>query len=285
MHITVIGAANIDIKAKSKAKIIPGGSNPAEVRITAGGVARNIASMLAIKGAQVDLITAAGDDPLGALLQESCRGLGINTDAWIIKNNMSTGVRLATLENDGGLYAGFNATTVPESIKTAELTKHKEIIRKADLLILDLNLTEKILGVALDLRGERVKMVDAVSVEKVPRIAGLLDKIDLIKLNRLEAERLTGINLDTKERVKQACYNLVGRGVTRVFITLGIAGACAADRNHAIFVPALPVAVQNAAGAGDAFSVGIALNIDKDLRSQAEHGVALAAEHLKKLVR
>jgi len=284
MHITVIGAANIDIITKSKAKIIPGDSNPAEVRLRAGGVARNIASMLALKGAQVDLITAVGNDPLGTLLQDSCREIGVNTDAWIVKNNMSTGVYIAALENNGEMYAAFNAMTVPESIRTGEISKHKEIIKKADLLILDLNLTEKILGTALDLRNGKVTMVDVVSVAKVQRIAGLLDRIDIIKLNRIEAESLTGITLDTKERVKQACFSLVNRGVKRVFITLGMAGACAADKKHAIFVPALPVAVKDVTGAGDAFSAGVALNLSHDLKAQAEHGVEFAAEHLKRLI-
>jgi len=278
MRITVIGAANIDILTKSKAKIIPGDSNPAEVRLTAGGVARNIAAMLAHHGEDVSLIAAVGTDPFGALLRESCSDIGINTDAWIIKSNTSTGVYLAALENDGELYAGFNAISAPESIRTAEITKHKKLICEADLLILDLNLSEKILAVVLELRENGPVMVDAVSVSKVQRIEKQLDKIDILKMNRMEAERLTGITLDTKERVKQAGYNLVNRGVRRVFITLGMAGVCAVENKSAFFIPALPIAVKDVTGAGDAFSAGIALKLEKDIRTQAEAGVALAAE-------
>jgi len=282
MRITVIGAANIDIITKSKSKIIPGDSNPADVRLTAGGVARNIAAMLAHHGEDVSLITAVGNDPFGSLLRESCSAIGINTDNWIVKNNTSTGVYLAALENDGELYAGFNAITAPESIKTAEITKHKRIINEADLLILDLNLSEKILAVILEMREEGPVMVDAVSVSKVNRIEKLLDKIDILKMNRMEAERLTGITLDTKERVKQAGFNLVNRGVKRVFITLGMAGVCAVENKSAFFIPALPIAVKDVTGAGDAFFAGVVLRLEKDLRTQAEYGVALAAEHLKR---
>jgi len=284
MRITVIGAANIDIITKSKSKIIPGDSNPAEVSLTAGGVARNIAAMLARHGEDVSLIAAVGTDPFGNLLQESCSDIGINTDAWIIKNNISTGVYLATLENTGELYAGFNAVTAAESIKTAEITKHKKIIREANLLILDLNLSEKILATVLELREDGPIMVDAVSVSKVKRIEKLLDRVDILKMNRLEAEHLTGITLDTKERVKQAGYNLVNRGVKRVFITLGMAGVCAVEDKTAIFIPALPIAVKDVTGAGDAFTAGVALRLEKDLRTQAEYGVTLAAEHLKRKV-
>jgi pseudouridine kinase len=169
---------------------------------------------------------------------------------------------------------------VPESIKANDLARHRDIIRDADLFIMDTNLTEKILAAALELRMERPVMVDAVSVAKVPRIENLLQKISILKLNRLEAECLTGITLDTKERVKQACFNIVNRGVLRVFITLGMAGVCAADKSGAIFVPALPVAVKDVTGAGDAFSAGVALRLGDELRAQAEHGVELAAQYL-----
>ena len=285
MRVTVIGAASIDIIAKSKSKILPGDSNPADIKLKAGGTARNIAAMLAMRKIEVDLITAVGDDPFGNLLRESCSGIGINTDAWIVKRNTSTGVYLSTLENNGEFYAGFNAMSAPESIRTAELTKHKKIIKDADLLLLDLNLSEKILALSLELRDDGPVLVDAVSTEKVQRIKNLLDRADILKLNRHEAEALTGITLDTKERVKQASYNIVGRGVKRVFITLGVAGVCAADEGNAIFVPSIPIAVKGIKGikgAGNAFTAGLAVSLEKDIRTQAETGVKFAAEHLER---
>jgi pseudouridine kinase len=287
MKITVVGAANIDIIAKSKSKIVSGDSNPADVGLKAGGTARNIAAMLAMRKIEVSLITAIGNDPFGNLLRESCTAIGINTDALIIKNNTSTGVYLATLENNGELYAGFNSISAPESIRTAELTKHRKIIKDADLLVLDLNLSEKILGLSLDLRDDGPVLIDAVSINKVKRIKSLLDRVDILKLNRHEAEELTGMTLDTKDRVRQACYNIVGRGVKRVFITLGVAGVCAAVESKAIFVPALPIAVKgvkSVKGAGEAFTAGLAVSLEKDIRAQAESGIKFAAEHIERNV-
>jgi len=54
MRVTAIGAANIDIIVKSKSAIATGESNPADVSLKAGGVARNIAAMLALRGVEVD---------------------------------------------------------------------------------------------------------------------------------------------------------------------------------------------------------------------------------------
>jgi len=282
MQITVIGAACIDIIAKSKEKIASDVSNPADINLRAGGEARNIASMLARRGVEVSLITVAGDDALGALLRASCREIGINTDGWIIKNSVNTCVNLIAKDNDGTPSVQMNAMTAPESIRTGDITKHKNLIKNADLLIVDLNLTEKAVAAALELRGESPVLIDAVSVEKALRVSNLLERVDVIKLNREQAESLTGITLDTKERVKQACFNIVNRGARRVFVTLGMAGACAADKNSAIFVPAHPVAVKDVIGAGDAFATGLALSMSKDLRSQAEQAVNYAHEHLKR---
>jgi pseudouridine kinase len=282
MKVTIIGAANIDIITKSKTVIIPGDSNPADIKLKAGGVARNIAEILALRKVDVDFITAIGDDPFGTFLRKSCADIGISTDAWIVKNNISTGIYLASLDNTGELYVGFNATSAPESISVTELTKLGNRIKNADLLILDLNLSEKIIVSAIELRNERPIMVDAVSSAKVPRIKDVLGKIDILKLNRLEAEALTGITLDTKQRVKKAAYTLVDCGAKRVFITLGIAGVCAADADTAFFVPAVPMVVKDVTGAGDAFTAGIAMTFADDLQTQAEAGIKLAAEHLEK---
>jgi len=282
MQITVIGAASIDIIAKSKEKLDTDISNPADINLRAGGEARNIASMLVRKGAEVNLITAVGDDALGALLNESCKHIGINTDAWIIKKSANTCVSLIAQDNDGTPHIQMNATTAPELIRTSEITKHKNLIKNADLLILDLNLSEKILPVIFELREKKPVLVDTVSPEKAHRISNMLAHVDIIKLNREQAESLSGITLDTKERVKQACFNLVSKGAGRVFVTLGMAGACAADKNNAIFVPSHPVAVKDVIGAGDAFATGLAMGMTKDLRSQAEQGVTFAYEHLKR---
>ncbi|MCL2628922.1 MAG: PfkB family carbohydrate kinase [Oscillospiraceae bacterium] len=284
MQITVIGAASIDIIAKSKDKIVSDISNPADINLRAGGEARNIASMLSHRGVEVSLITAVGDDALGALLRDSCNDIGINTDAWIIKSGTNTCTGLIAYDNDGTPHTQMNAMTVPELIRTGEITRHKSLIKNADLLVLDLNLTEKILSAILDMRSGKPVLVDAVSNEKAKRIGNLLEAVDVIKLNREQAESLSGITLDTKERVKQACYSIAARGAGRVFVTLGMAGVCAADKNTAIFVPAHPVAARDVVGAGDAFTAGLAMSMTKDLRAQAEQAVTFAHEHLKRFV-
>jgi pseudouridine kinase len=282
MHFTVIGAANADIISKSAERIIHGDSNPASVRLSAGGVARNIAENLSRLGARVDFITAIGADGLGSFLRENCESCGISTKAWIVREGLGTGVYSAALDCDGELYAAFNAMAVLETITAQDLCAHGEAIRSSDLLIMDTNLTEETIGAALELRGIGPAMVDAVSVAKAPRILQLLPKISILKLNRAEAECLTGLALGDDGQLRLACADLISRGVRQVFITLGAAGVCAADKSGAVFIPAVPVRVENVTGAGDAFSAGVALMLSDGLARQAEYGAQLAAQHLRR---
>ena len=280
MRITAIGAANIDVTAKSKSEIVNGKYNLSDISLSAGGAALNIAAMLAVNSAKVDLIAAVGNDMLGKLLRDSCAGLGINIGTLISRNNTNTCIEVNALKNDGEHYISFGGEPSAELLRTGDITRHKEIIRETDLLIMDLNLPREILSAAIEHREGRPIMVDAVDVDKVSRVEGILSDISILKLNRVQAERLTGITLEAKERVKYACQSIVERGVERVFITLGMAGVCAADKKGAIVVPSIPVVTKDLSGVGAAFSAGIALNFKSELRQQAEQGAWLASKHL-----
>jgi len=281
MRFTVIGAANVDIITKSNKDIIHGDSNPASVMLAAGGVGFNIAATLSRLGADVDFITAVGPDPLSSFLRSKCEALGIATGSWIVKENMSTSVYSAALNNDGELYVAFNAMAVHESLRRSDLLQHEKTIAEADLLIIDANLTEDTLEAILDLRGGNPVMADAVSASKAPRLKNLLKRITILKMNRTEAECLTGLTLDTSRQLELACDDILSSGVMRVFITLGADGVFAADKGGAILAPAVSVAIRNVTGAGDAFAAGVALRIAHNLKAQAEYGVMIAAQHLK----
>jgi len=298
MRFTVIGAANIDIITKSTDRIIHADSNPASIRLNAGGVARNIAENLSRygveveveagvgvgsgsgSGVEVDFITAVGNDHFGGFLREKCDACGMNTGSWIVREGMNTGVYSAALDCDGELYVGFNAMSVLESINPGDIPPLSNLITNADLLIVDANLPEAALVAIAELRGGLPVMADAVSVSKAPRLGCIMKKISILKLNRAEAECLTGLILDDEAKLRHACSLLMQKGAGRVMITLGAEGLCAADSGGVLFLPAKAVMVKNVTGAGDALAAGVALRFHQDLKSQAEHGASLAARHL-----
>jgi pseudouridine kinase len=57
-----VGAASMDIKGRPREALVPGTSNPGDIRISVGGVGRNIAESLARLGVRTTLIWAVGDD-------------------------------------------------------------------------------------------------------------------------------------------------------------------------------------------------------------------------------
>lgn len=280
MTVTMIGAASIDIAVKSKHQTLIETSNPADITLSAGGVARNIAVMLAMHDVEVNLIAAIGSDPLGRILLDNCNEFGLNTKSVVTRKNTGTSITVNTMRSNNDILARFNAVTSSESIKPSDIDKCSELISDADLLFMDLTISETAMASAISHRGDRPIMVDATKVEYVKKAENFLKDITILRLNRSQAEVLSGISLESKERVKQASYSIVSRGVANVFVTLAVAGACAADSKGAIFVPAMPVATKDTYGAGQAFSAGVALEFDKDIRTMVERGISLAGKHL-----
>ena len=68
-EVIVIGGANVDIKGRSRAAVMPGTSNPGEVIVSPGGVGRNIAENLARLDVSTALLAMTGDDAVIAVHQ------------------------------------------------------------------------------------------------------------------------------------------------------------------------------------------------------------------------
>ncbi len=69
-HILVVGAAGLDTKGYVAGPLQPGTSNPGDIRISRGGVARNVAENLARLGEHAVLLSAVGDDRSGWRVRE-----------------------------------------------------------------------------------------------------------------------------------------------------------------------------------------------------------------------
>ena len=120
---------------------------------------------------------------------------------------------------------------------------------------------------------ESLKKIEAVLDEKVRPILG---RIHTLKPNRLEAELLSGVRIETREDVAKAADKLMEMGVHRLFISLGGDGVLAAMGEEKLWLPNLPGNMVNTTGCGDSFTAAIvwAYLEGKDLRSTAMAGLA-----------
>jgi len=103
--------------------------------------------------------------------------------------------------------------------------------------------------------------------------------VHLIKPSIGEMEQLVGRKLDVNAAIREASA-LVERGVSEIVaVTLGADGAIIADADGAEFVPAVPVRVRSAVGAGDSFLAAMTLTLSqgKPVREAFRLGIAAGA--------
>ena len=77
-YAVVVGGVNMDIGGVSAGPLVPADSNPGAVRMSLGGVGRNIAHNMALLGVDTRLLTAFGDDLYAQRIAASCGELGID---------------------------------------------------------------------------------------------------------------------------------------------------------------------------------------------------------------
>ena len=77
-HILVIGGASIDTVGRASQPIESGSSTPGAIRVSVGGVGRNIAENLARLGESVVLLSAVGDDGSGRRILNQAAECGLD---------------------------------------------------------------------------------------------------------------------------------------------------------------------------------------------------------------
>ena len=144
--VTVIGGANIDVQGKSREALRDRDSNPGDVHISPGGVARNVAENLSRLGVSCRLITAVGDDQYGRFLMQCSTDAGIDTRGVHQLEQLPTSTYLSILDNTGDMQVALSDMRIMDELGADLLTPHKSIIAQSSLLILDANLPDDALG-------------------------------------------------------------------------------------------------------------------------------------------
>ncbi|MEY4506848.1 MAG: hypothetical protein RL297_1426 [Pseudomonadota bacterium] len=256
--IVAVGAANMDIVAQTHAKPSVGDSAPGRISTSPGGVARNVAENLARLGWSVRLLSAVGDDAHGRALLSSTQQAGVDVQRCWVWPTRNTATYVSLHGPDGELTAAVNDMGILEHITPAHLAIHAEDIRRASALLLDCNLSADALASLFEVGLVAPVFVDGVSTHKCTRILPWLPRVNTLKVNRAEAQALTGRSAHTPALADTAARELCALGVQRVVLSLGDGGVCWRDaQGHGGWAPALKTPMVNANGAGDALMAGL----------------------------
>lgn len=260
-YVLGIGAANVDIHGKSRAKLNMRDSNPGFMTSSTGGVTRNVSENVARLGNDAKLITAIGDDVYGEKIKKDSMEAGIDISSIYTVKGHPSSTYMTILDESGDMLCALSDMRVLEHLPLEYLESKTELIKEAKLVTIDpslpLDAMEKIIELCEPL-GVPVFM-DPVSTAYSKVIEPLVGHFHTIKPNEMELGILAGMEVKDEEDFEKAAKILIERGVKRVFVSRGKKGCFYMDAEGNVrrkaFKPIEKMA--NASGAGDAFMAGV----------------------------
>ena len=256
-YAVVVGGVNMDIGGRPAGKLVSADSNPGAVRMSLGGVGRNIAHNMSLLGMDVRLLTAFGDDMNAQRIAASCGELGIDVSQCLTVPGGATSTYLFITDERGDMALAVSDMEIYKNVTPAFLSSRSRLLQNAQLIVVDTNIpAESIAWLA-----ENVRLpifADPVSTAKAEKLRPVLGRLHTLKPNRLEAELLSGVAITDEKSLNEAADALLATGLRRVFISLGGDGVLAADHSGRCHVPCCPGDMVNTTGCGDAGMAAIA---------------------------
>lgn len=250
MRVLVVGGCLLDVSARPTAAVVSDTSNEAEIAWSPGGAGRNVAENLARLGFDVTLITDLADDVLGRVLLAHMADVGVEVR---LARRQRTGVYLAVLHRDGSLDRGL-CQTATEEITCDDVLAVLPDLTSFDGAVLDANLAAATLAaLAARLRLAAIPFaLEPVAQERSRRVLAALPRCALVKPDRLEAARLTGLQCLTREDAAGCAAVLHRMGARAVIVSLGPDGLVFQNDVEVRCLDASPTTLVNVTGAGDA---------------------------------
>ncbi len=283
----VIGAAGVDIVGRTRGDAQLGTSNPAHIRSSFGGVARNVAENLARLGQPVRLITAVGEDQTGDQLLRQAAAVGVDVQAVRRSARNPTGSYLAVVNPAGALQLALDDMRAIADLTPDYLEAHTALFKEASVVFVDANLSPRALAkiVSLARKAHVPLCADPTSAGLARRLRPHLSKLALVTPNQIEASllcQLPPVALQLDEGLERA-KRLVSQGVQIALVALAEFGVCYATSQISGHVPAVRVEIVDPTGGGDSFTAAVifALLNDIPLDDAVRLGVSAAALTLR----
>ncbi len=276
-YVCVIGGSNMDIQGFPNSELIYKDSNIGKVKMSLGGVGRNIAENLVRMGIQTRLISVIGDDVYGQKILEEARHIGLDMQDTLVLSGENTSTYLSILDQSMDMVLAISHMDICERMTVDYIKSKRHIIDHASLCVLDTNLPIEVIEYIVTTFKDTVFFLDTVSTAKAKKVKSLLGYFHTIKPNRIEAEILTGIEIKDAADLPKAAAICHEKGVSQVFISLGDEGVYYSNKETSKILKAPNITIVNATGAGDAFLAALALGYVRQMKTEDSAKLAVAA--------
>lgn len=277
-YILVLGASIVDIIGFSKKNYNPKDSIPGNIKISLGGVCRNIAENLARVNVKTEFISILGDDDQGRNILCNSKIHGYNMEHSLILKNEFTPTYMAILNEHGEMESAIVDMESLDKMETSFIDSKEGIISNAEYTVLDSDNPEIMEYLLTNFNDKTKFILDPVSATKAEKIKHLVKYFHTIKPNRIETEVLCGFKINNIDDIRRAGQYFLSLGVKNVFISLDEDGIYFTNGQEEGKIACNKVEVKNVTGAGDSFVAGIGYGYMKNcsLRETVKYAIAMS---------
>lgn len=263
--VLVIGAAGLDTVGNLMGEIESNGSTPANIRVSIGGVARNVAENLARLGQPVRFVTAVGSDQIGEEILHFTEAHGVDISNSIKVEGQTTASYLAVYDTEGQRKMALDDMQIMSTLTPSYIRQIKAAFLDAALVFVDANLQPKTLKTIFTLaaRAKIPVCADATTAILAERLLPYMNDIYLLTANITEASVINQNDpvISDRTSAQQSARQMVNQGVEIALITLAEFGVAYATSETIGHVPALRTKILDPTGAGDALTATVIFGI------------------------
>ena len=252
--LVVLGSINADHILNLDAFPTPGETVTGHhYQVAFGGKGANQAVAAWRSGAYIAFIACTGDDDIGERIRRQLASDKIDVAPVRAVAGEATGVALIFVNAEGenviGIHAGANA-----ALSVSQVEAEKERIASAQALLMQLEspLESVIAAAKIAHHHHTTVVLNPAPARELPD--ELLALVDIITPNETEAEKLTGIRVESDEDAAKAANVLHAKGIGTVMITLGSRGVWLSAEGESRRIPGFRVQAIDTIAAGDTFN-------------------------------
>jgi ribokinase len=220
------------------------------------------------------MLARIGEDVAGYAQRDDLAARGVDVSLVTATANESTGAAFVTVTPDGenSLLVAPGANGL---VQSGDVRAAASFIADNSVFVAQLEVPVDAVVEAVNLCGSDTHvLLNAAPFAPLP--GALLERIDTLVVNRVEAAAMLDTPIVGIAGARKAATMLAGQGVGAVVVTLGSDGAVVATAVSCTHVPAPRVSVVDTTGAGDVFVGTLAAHLADD--RTLDQAVVIAVE-------